>query len=134
MRRMVVLDGHTVNPGDNSWAPLEALGSLVVYERTPPESVIERAQGASVILTNKTRIDADAIAALPGLEGILVLATGYNVVDVGAARARQIPVCNVPSYSTASVVEHTFALLLELCRHVGIHAQAVQGGSWQRAP
>jgi glycerate dehydrogenase len=134
MRRIVVLDGHTVNPGDNSWAPLEALGSLVVYERTSPENVVERAQGASVILTNKTRIDAEAIAALPGLEGILVLATGYNVVDVGAARARQIPVCNVPSYSTASVVEHTFALLFELCRHVGIHDQAVQAGSWQRSP
>ncbi len=133
MSRIVVLDGYTINPGDNSWAPLAALGELVVYERTPPALVVERAQGADVVLTNKTLLSAESIARLEQLRGIAVLATGYNVVDVRAARERNIPVCNVPSYSTASVVEHTFALLFELTRAVGAHDRAVHAGAWQRA-
>jgi glycerate dehydrogenase len=133
MPRIVVLDGHTVNPGDNPWDELAELGELIVYERTLRAQVIERARGADILLTNKTWLDADAIAALEGLRGICVLATGYNVVDARAARARGIPVCNVPSYSTDSVVEHTFALLLELCRAAGLHDRAVHAGEWERS-
>jgi glycerate dehydrogenase len=134
MPRIVVLDGHTVNPGDNPWDSLSELGELVVYERTAPGLVRERAQGASVLLTNKAVIGADTIAAVPELRGIAVLATGCNVVDLAAARARGVWVCNVPAYSTASVVEHTFALLFELARAVGRHDQAVHAGEWVRSP
>lgn len=133
MTRIVVLDGHTVNPGDNPWDELGKFGELVVYERTERSLVVERSRGADVLLTNKTWIDAEAIASLPGLRGICVLATGYNVVDAQAARGRGIPVCNVPSYSSESVVEHTFALLLELARAVGVHDQAVHAGDWENS-
>lgn len=133
MPRFVVLDGHALNPGDISWQPLAALGELEVFERTPRELVATRARGATILLTNKAVIDAEAIAASPDLRGICVLATGYNVVDVAAARARRIPVCNVPSYSTPSVVEHTFALLFELCRAAGEHDRAVHAGEWARS-
>src|SRR6187401_3267965 len=100
MPRIVVLDGHTVNPGDNPWDSLAELGELVVYERTPPELVGERARGASVLVTNKAIIGAETIASVPELLGIAVTATGYNVVDVAAARARGVVVCNVPAYGT----------------------------------
>lgn len=133
MPRIVILDAQTVNPGDASWAPLAELGELVVHERTPPGDVLERARGADVLLTNKTLIDGVALGALPGLRGISVLATGFNVVDVAAARARAIPVCNVPAYGTRSVVEHTFALLFELVRAVGLHDLAVHAGEWERS-
>lgn len=134
MPRIVVLDGHTVNPGDLPLTELEALGELVVFERTPPELVLERSRDADVLVTNKTVISAATIAALPRLRGIAVLATGVNVVDVGAARARGIPVSNVPSYSTASVAEHTLALLFELTRHVGLHTGLARDGSWSKCP
>jgi glycerate dehydrogenase len=134
MARIVVLDGYTVNPGDISWAPLEALGELGVFDRTPRELLIERARDADVIVTNKTRVRAAELEALPQLRGISVLATGFDVVDAGAARARNVPVCNVPAYSTASVAQHTIALLLELCQHVGLHAAAVRSGEWSRSP
>ena len=133
MARIVVLDGHTVNPGDLSWDELAALGELTVFARTPPDAVVERSLGADVIVTNKTVLDAGTLAKLGGLSGISVLATGYNVVDIAAARARGVPVCNVPAYSTASVAEHTVALMLELTHHVGLHAEAVRGGEWSRA-
>ena len=133
MARLVVLDGYALNPGDISWDGLAALGELAVFDRTPRELVAERGRGAAILLTNKAIIDADALAALPELRGICVLATGYNVVDVAAARARRLPVCNVPSYSTPSVVEHTFALLFELCRAVGPHDRAVHAGEWVRS-
>jgi glycerate dehydrogenase len=134
MTRIVVLDGHTVNPGDNPWDELSELGELVVYDRTPPTNVAERARGADILLTNKTRLDAEVLVGLAGLKGICVLATGYNVVDVRAARDLGVPVCNVPSYSSESVVEHTFALLLELSRAVGVHDRAVHAGEWERSP
>jgi glycerate dehydrogenase len=133
MSLIVVLDGHTVNPGDNSWQELAQLGELVVHERTPRALLLERARGAAVVLTNKTVLDAELLAALPGLRGISVLATGYNVVDVQAARALGIAVSNVPSYSTESVVEHTFALLFELCRRVGQHDLRVHEGAWVKS-
>jgi glycerate dehydrogenase len=133
MARIVVLDGHTLSPGDLSWEPLEKLGELTVYERTPPELVVARALGADVIVTNKTRLTAETLEALPGLRGIAVLATGVDVVDAAAARARGIPLCNVPGYSTASVAQHTLALLLELVSHVGLHAVATRAGEWAQS-
>jgi glycerate dehydrogenase len=132
MARIVVLDGHTLSPGDLSWEPLERLGELVVFERTPPELIVERALGADVIVTNKTRLVAETLNALPGLRGIAVLATGFDMVDAAAARARGIPLCNVPAYSTASVAQHTLALLLELVSHVGLHAAATRAGEWSK--
>src|SRR5262245_8342354 len=118
MARIVVLDGYTVSPGDLAWDPLAALGELTVFDRTPDELVVDRSRGAAILVTNKTGIDARALAALPDLRGISVLATGVNVVDTRAARARGVPVSNVPAYSTASVAQHTIALLLELTSHV----------------
>ncbi len=133
MPRIVVLDGHTLNPGDLSWQPLAALGELEVFERTAPELVAARAAGARVVVTNKTYVGARELALLPELAGIAVLATGFDVVDAAAARLRGIPVCNVPAYSTASVAQHVFALLLELTTHVGAHAAGVRRGDWSNA-
>jgi glycerate dehydrogenase len=133
MPRIVVLDGHTLNPGDLSWEPLDELGELVVYARTPDELVVERARGAQVVVTNKTQLDAHFFERTPGLRGVAVLATGYDMVDAAAARARKVPVSNVPAYSTASVAQHTLALLLELASHVGSHARAVRQGDWVKS-
>jgi len=132
--RIVVLDGQTLNPGDNPWTALEALGDVMVFKRTHPEEVAVRARVAEIILTNKTRLPAEVLEQLPDLQFIAVLATGYDVVDVTAARARGIPVSNVPEYGTEAVVQHVFALLLELCAHVGLHDAAVHAGEWTRAP
>lgn len=132
--RLVVLDGHTCNPGDLSWEPLERLGHLTVHPRTAPDQVAERIAGADVVLTNKTPLNAAALAGSPGLRGIAVLATGYDVVDLAAARRAGIPVCNVPEYGTASVAQAVFALLLELCLHTGDHARAVREGRWSDSP
>ncbi len=132
--RIVVLDGFAANPGDLSWSALEALGELTVHDRTPAALTVERAAGAQVVLTNKVLLNAAEIAALPDLRYIGVLATGYNVVDLDAARARGIAVTNVPAYSTASVVQTTFALLLELTHRVGQHDQLVHDGAWVSSP
>jgi len=132
--KIVVLDAYTSNPGDLSWAPLTALGPCELFDRTPPDLVVERARDAEIVLTNKAVLDARAIEALPKLRYIGVLATGYNIVDVAAARRRGIPVCNVPEYGTASVAQATFALLLELTNHVGHHAQTVRQGRWSASP
>lgn len=133
MARIVVLDSYTFNPGDNPWTAVEALGELRVFERSLAEQIVPRAQGAAVVLTNKTPLSAATLAALPDLAGICVLATGVNVVDVAAASARGIPVCNIPAYSTASTAQHTIALLLELTNHVGKHDAAVHQGAWVNA-
>ena len=109
--KIVVLDGYTLNPGDNPWTEVEKLGELVVHERTPADKILERAKGADVLLTNKTPLSADTLKALPGLKFIGVLATGYNVVDVAAARQMNIPVSNIPIYGTDSVAQFAFALL-----------------------
>ena len=132
--RLVVLDGYTLNPSDNPWTELARLGDLTVYDRTRPDQVVARASGAEIALTNKTRLDAAAIAALPELRFVSVLATGYDVVDVAAARARNIAVSNVPEYSSHDVAQHTMALLFELCARCGEHARAVAAGDWSRAP
>ena len=132
--RIVVLDGHTLNPGDLSWDKLRALGSCELHARSAPDEVVPRAQGAEAILTNKVVIDRATIEALPQLQYIGVTATGFNIVDVAAARERNIPVANVPAYGTASVAQATFALLLELTNRVGHHAQTVREGRWSRSP
>jgi glycerate dehydrogenase len=132
--KLVVLDGYTLNPGDLDWAPLAALGDLQVFDRTAPAEILARAGDAEIVLTNKVVLDAATLAALPRLRYIGVLATGYNVVDLEAARARGIPVTNVPGYSTPSVAQLTFALLLELTHHVGAHSEGVRAGHWSRSP
>jgi glycerate dehydrogenase len=132
--KIVVLDGYAANPGDLDWAPLGELGTLTVYERTPPALTVERAAGAPVLLTNKVVLGAAELAALPELRYVGVLATGYNVVDTAAAGARGIVVTNVPAYSTPAVAQHAFALLLELTRGAGRHAALVRAGRWCAAP
>ncbi|HEY3254984.1 MAG TPA: D-2-hydroxyacid dehydrogenase [Polyangiaceae bacterium] len=133
MTRIVVLDGYTVNPGDNPWSSLAELGELIVHERSGAADVVARARHAEIVLLNKTALGSEAFAQLPELRLVCVLATGVNSVDLDAATARGIPVCNVPAYSTASVVQHTLALLLELCNRVGLHDSSVHAGDWQRS-
>jgi len=128
--RIVILDGLTTNPGDVSWEPLERLGTLTVFDRTPPGEVTARAADADAVLTNKAIVGREQIAALPGLRYIGVLATGTNIVDLAAARERGIPVCNVPEYSTPNVVQATWALILELANRVGHHDRTVHEGRW----
>ncbi len=130
--KLVVLDGFTMNPGDLEWRTLEALGELTVYDRSPEETILQRAAGADVLLTNKTPLTRETIHALPALKFIDVLATGYNVVDLEAARERGVPVSNAPAYSTRSVQQMTFALLLELTQQCGAHDRAVKEGAWCR--
>jgi glycerate dehydrogenase len=127
---IVVLDGYTLNPGDLTWAELEALGKCAIYDRTPPVEVVPRAVQADIVLANKTLLTREQIENLPQLRYIGVLATGYNIVDTVAARTRNIPVTNVPAYGTPSVAQMTFALLLELTSHVGAHAAGVRAGRW----
>lgn len=131
--KIIILDGYTANPGDLSWAELEKLGELTVYDRTPKELTAQRMQGAEVVYTNKTVITEEMMEQCPELRFIGVLATGYNVVDIEAARKRGIVVANVPAYSTASVAQLTMALLLELCHHAGAHSDAVMRGDWSRS-
>lgn len=130
--RIVVLDGRTLNPGDNPWDPVGRLGELTVYDRTDEGDIAARAADAEILLTNKTPLSRRTLAELGQLRMISVLATGYDVVDVAAARQRGVTVCNVPEYATDSVAQHTFALLLALCHHVGDHDQAVRSGQWAR--
>lgn len=132
--RLVVLDGFTLNPGDNPWDPLRAFGELVVYDRTPAELIVTRATDADILLTNKTPLTATTLAQLPRLRFVTILATGFNVVDLAAARQRGITVANVPEYGTDSVAQHVFALLLELCQQVGRHHAAVAAGEWSTCP
>jgi glycerate dehydrogenase len=130
--KIVVLDGYCLNPGDLSWDALREFGEVVVYDRTPAADVVARADGADAVLINKTPLPAATLARLPQLKFIGVLATGYNVVDTEAARGQGITVTNVPTYGTASVAQFVFALLLELCHNVRLHADAVRAGEWSR--
>jgi glycerate dehydrogenase len=132
--KIVVLDGATLNPGDLSWAEFQRLGPCEVHDRTAAADVVPRARDAEILLTNKTVVSAAALTQLSMVRYIGVLATGYNVVDVAAARARNIPVTNIPAYGTQAVAQHTFALLLELTNHVGQHAGSVRAGHWSRCP
>lgn len=128
--KIVALDGYAANPGDLSWDELKALGECVIYDRTAPEEVLERAADAEVVLTNKVVITADMMAALPQLKYIGVMATGYNIVDIDAARERGIIVTNIPSYSTASVAQMVFAHILNIAQQVQHHSEAVHQGRW----
>ena len=128
--KIVVLDGYGLNPGDLSWNGMNALGELTVYHRTSPSEMLERSQGAEVLITNKTLITADNMAELPELKYIGVLATGYNVVDIDAAKARGIVVTNIPAYSTASVAQMVFAHVLNITQRVGYYADENTKGRW----
>lgn len=130
--KIVVLDGYALNPGDISWDELKSLGEVEVYDRTPDNMITERAADAEIILTNKNLMMANVIEKLPRLKYIGVLATGYNVVDTEAAKRRGIIVTNVPAYSTASVAQHTFALILEFYNYPGKFSDEVREGRWSR--
>lgn len=131
--KIVVLDGYTENPGDLSWEGFEAFGEITVYDRTPMDQaeIIKRIGGAEAVITNKTPISKETIEACGNIKFIGVLATGYNVVDVVAAKERVIPVCNIPTYGTAAVGQFAIALLLEICHHAGHHSDAVFAGRWE---
>jgi glycerate dehydrogenase len=131
--KIVVLDGYTENPGDLSWDAFEGLGDLRVYDRTPPERIPERIGDAEAVITNKAAITRRILEACPSVKYIGVLATGYNVVDTGAARERGIPVCNIPAYGTAAVGQFAIGLLLEICLHIGHHDDAVHRGRWEHS-
>ena len=131
--RIVVLDGYTLNPGDLSWDGLRACGTCEIHPRTPAELVVERSREADIVITNKIELGREEIGQLPRLKYIGVTATGYNIVDLAAARGRGIPVTNVPTYGTRSVAEMVFAHLFNLTLHVGQHAQGVQEGRWTRS-
>lgn len=133
-KTIVILDGYTINPGDNPWTEVERLGTCTIHDRTPPDLTVERSRNADIILTSKVKLDEQTLLQLPRLRYISLLATGYNNVDVAAAGRLGIPVANVPAYSTESVVQTTFALLLELMVAVGTHAAAVREGEWIRCP
>jgi glycerate dehydrogenase len=132
--KIVVLDGYALNPGDLTWDSLRQLGTVEIHDRTPEDLVVQRSQGAEVLLTNKTPLNRATVSQLPALKYIGVLATGYNIVDTAAARERGIVVTNIPTYGTASVAQFAIALLLELCHHVGLHGEAVRSGEWSRNP
>ena len=128
--KIVVLDGYAANPGDLCWDELKALGECTVYDRTAPAEVLERSAGAEILLTNKTVITAEHIAALPGLKYIGVLATGYNIVDVAAAKEHGVIVTNIPAYSTDSVAQMVFAHILNIAQQVQHHSEEVHKGRW----
>lgn len=133
--KIVIMDGHAMNPGDLSWDFLKEFGTVAYYDRTYGEALtIERIGDADIILLNKTPITDSILAGCPNLKLICILATGYNVVDCDAAARRGVRVCNVPGYSTDSVAQFTFALLLELCCHVGLHNDSVHAGEWTACP
>jgi glycerate dehydrogenase len=134
MRKIVILDGYTENPGDLDWKGFEQFGELTVHERsslTDSAEIIKRIGGAEIVITNKTPIPGEVIRACPSIRYIGVLATGYNVVDTRTAKERNIPVCNIPTYGTAAVGQFAIALLLEICHHIGHHDKAVHEGRWE---
>lgn len=132
--KITVLDGYGLNPGDLSWEPIAQLGELTVFPRTSAEEFYAHTEGADILLTNKTLITAEHIGRLPDLKYIGILATGYNVVDIEAARKHGIPVCNIPAYSTRSVAQMVFALLLAITNRVEHYAEENRKGRWSRNP
>lgn len=128
--KIVVLDGFAANPGDLSWDFLGRFGEFTVYDRTRPQEVLKRCEGAQIVLTNKTPLDESIFSQLPALKMIGVLATGYNIVDTEAAKKRGILVCNVPAYSTDSVAQLIFAFILEHTHHAALHTESVRSGQW----
>lgn len=132
--RITVLDGHTLNPGDNSWTEIEALGELTVHDRTPADLIVERAKDADIILTNKVPLSAETLDQLPNLRFVSVLATGYNIIDTAACAARGMPVSNVPVYSTDAVAEFVFSLILDFAKRPALHSQLAKEGVWESCP
>lgn len=128
--KIIVLDGHTLNPGDLSWKDLESIGELHVYDRTKPEEIVDRARHCDILFTNKTPLDGIILRALKKLRYIGVLATGYNVVDIETAKELGIVVTNIPTYGTNAVAQMVFAHILEICHHVGAHSEDVKNGGW----
>lgn len=131
--KIVVLDGYAANPGDLCWDELKELGTCTIYDRTAPNEVMERAEGAEILLTNKTVLTAEHIAALPELKYIGVMATGYNIVDVEAAKAHNVIVTNIPAYSTSSVAQMVFAHILNIAQQVQYHSTEVHKGRWTQS-
>lgn len=132
--KIVILDGYTENPGDLSWKGFEQLGDLTIYDRTAKEEIVSRIGDAEIVITNKTPISAETFAACPSIKYVGVLATGFNVVDINEATQRRIVVTNIPTYGTSAVAQYVFALLLEICHHVGHHAETVKEGRWAESP
>ena len=130
--KIVVLDGYTLNPGDLNWEELKKIGELMVYDRTPEDKIVERIGDASIVFTNKTPLSKAILIKVPTVKYIGVLATGYNVVDIAAAKELGIAVTNIPTYGTTAVAQFTFALLLEICHHVWIHNEEVKKGTWTK--
>ena len=131
---IIVLDGYTLNPGDMDWAPLEEFGKLTVYDRTAVDEVAKIAHDAEILLTNKAKVTAEAINQISNLKYIGELATGFDNIDIIAARKRGIPVCNVPGYSTHSVAQLTWALILEITYRINERSQSVHRGDWSNQP
>lgn len=131
---ITVLDGHTLNPGDNPWTEIGALGELTVHERTTADQIVERAKDADIILTNKVPLSAETLGQLPNLKFVSVLATGYNIIDTAACAARGIPVSNVPVYSTDAVAEFVFSLILDFAKRPAFHSELAKEGTWESCP
>ncbi len=132
--KIVILDGYTLNPGDLSWEGFEKLGDVTCYDRTEPQDTVSRIADAEAVITNKTLLTKEIFDACPSIKYVGVLATGYNVVDVAAAKEKGIPVTNIPTYGTTAVSQFVFALLLEICHHVQDHSSAVYKGDWESCP
>lgn len=132
--KLVIIDAHATNPGDLSWGPIEALADCTIYDRTPPADVLARIKDANAVMLNKGVLDAHSITHAPHLQYVGILATGCNTIDLTAARERDLVVCNVPGYSTATVAQQAFALLLELTNQVALHSTDVRAGGWSRSP
>ena len=132
--KIVILDGYTLNPGDLNWGDIQKMGDLTVYDRTPADQVCQRIGDAEIVFTNKTALNRAVFESSPSMRYIGVLATGYNVVDVDAAREKGVVVTNIPTYGTTAVAQYVFALLLEMCHHVWIHGEAVKRGEWAACP
>lgn len=128
--KIVILDGYTINPGDLSWSGLEKYGELAVYERTPAKLIVPRIGDAEIVMTSKCVLSSEVLSRCPNLKYIGILATGINMVDLEYAAAHGIVITNIPAYSTDSVAQFTFALLLEICNQTGVHNKAVQSGNW----
>ena len=132
--KIVILDGYTLNPGDLSWDGFEKLGDVTCYDRTEPQDTVSRIADAEAVITNKTLLTKEIFDVCPSIKYVGVLATGYNVVDVAAAKEKGIPVTNIPTYGTTAVSQFVFALLLEICHHVQDHSSAVYKGDWESCP
>ncbi len=132
--KIVVLDSYALNPGDLSWEWLKKTGDCHIYHRTPKDKILERCEGADIILTNKTPLTKDTLSNLPNLKYIALLSTGYNIVDWEYAREIGVPVSNIPAYSTNAVAQLTFSLILEITNSVGLHSESVKNGEWTSCP